>query len=371
MSRAIYASTKNSDMRYLVGIEVHDPFFFLDLGKKKHVFLDRREAGVFREKNRNKNMELILVEPFINEAAKNKDETDPANKLAFVIFQKYRLANSAIEVPANFPLDMADYLRFKGYKIVPMKPFLPSRALKNETEIGHIRDSLQKTLKAFNKIEEILKASKISGDKIIYKNSPLTSEYLKSEAEKVLSENGLIDEEGMIVSSGPDTAIPHHQGSGSIKPHQSIICDIFPRHRQSGYFADITRTYVKGRPSKHFSKMYDTVLCAQEKAMAGIRAGVATKDVHRICVDIFISEGFHAGDKGFMHSTGHSLGLDVHDGLRINAFSDHIFEPGNVFTVEPGLYYPNHGGVRIEDVVVVTEDGCENLTNYHKKLVIR
>ena len=128
----------------------------------------------------------------------------------------------------------------------------------------------------------------------------------------------------------------------------------------------MTRTYVKGAPSEKLQKMYDAVREAQEAGIEAIKPGVSTKDVHALVSGVFIKAGFEVGTKGFVHGTGHGLGLDIHEDPRINDRSDIVLMQGHVVTVEPGLYYPELGGVRIEDVVCVTENGCRNLTNYPK-----
>ena len=116
--------------------------------------------------------------------------------------------------------------------------------------------------------------------------------------------------------------------------------------------------------------MYDTVLTSQAAGIKAIKPGIKASDVHKICADIFLEAGFDVGDKGFIHSTGHGIGIDIHEEPRLRENTDVILEEGNVIAVEPGLYYPKLGGVRIEDDILVTKDGFENLVNYHKVFVI-
>ena len=217
-------------------------------------------------------------------------------------------------------------------------------------------------------MEDVLRASTISGDTLLYEGNVLTSEFLSAKVEQTLLSRDLASECGMIVSCGSHAAIPHHRGAGPIRPHQTIICDLFPRHRKTGYFSDITRTFVKGTVSDEIKKMYDAVYEAQTTAVKMIKPGVERSDVHQACIDIFLARGYHAGDKGFTHGTGHGLGIDLHEAPYVRGASEvsGVFEPGHVVTVEPGLYYPEIGGIRIEDVVWVTEDGNDNLTTYHK-----
>ncbi len=168
--------------------------------------------------------------------------------------------------------------------------------------------------------------------------------------------------------------MPHHSGSGPIVPDTPIVIDIFPRSQQTGYFGDMTRTVVKGTPSKEVKRMYKAVLEGQKIGISMIKHGVKSADVHNAVVDYFSKSGFKTGQidgkqQGFIHSTGHGLGLEIHEPPRVSVGND-ILQAGNVVTVEPGLYYEKLGGVRIEDVVLVTKKGCEVLSKFPKKFQV-
>ena len=353
--RVIYDNTHNSDMYYAVKTHIADKFFYIEKEKKRYVYLDAREIDAFKEKN--KEVEVFPLEPLIKEV---EGKSLLAHELALKIVDK------EIEVPTSFPLDMADFLRDNGIKVTPLTSFYPERNYKSEEEKEKIKENIQKTCLAFQKIEEILKESKIKGEEIIYKGKTLTSEFIKKEVKKLFLENDLYTPEGMIISSAKQASFPHHTGSGALKANSTIICDIFPRG-ENGYFADMTRTYVKGKPSKKAEEMYAAVLKAQEKAISMAAPGVSMKDIHDAVCDVFKSVN-HI--EGFLHGTGHGLGVDIHEDPYVNARSKGELKAGNVFTVEPGLYYPQYGGVRIEDVLYITEDGSENLTNYPKEMII-
>lgn len=393
MPKLLYASSsKDSDMFYAVRVKIPDPFFYLDTGEKQYVFLDHREYGVFREHQENikdripaaAGMTAILVNPLMEEASRLRSSSFGAagarssiekggsilSWLAYLILKKYGLLNESIEVSNNLPLEMADCLREKGVNLVVKNPFFPERLKKASHEIDAIRDALVRTQHAYTHIKEVLHNSTIDGDRVMYQYQPLTSERLKEEVEKILLSHDMTNDEGIIISCAGHTAIPHHRGAGMIRPHQTIVCDIFPRHRETGYFADMTRTYVKGEPTEEIANMYAAVLEAQERAIEKVKPGVTMGDVHQSCIDTFLEKGFHHGDKGFVHGTGHGLGIDIHEYPFVRHNAPTVFEPGHVVTIEPGLYYPEIGGVRIEDVVVVTEDGCRNLTDYPKEYII-
>lgn len=399
MPKLLYASTKDSDMFYAVRVPIVDPFFYLDTGEKKYVFLDHREYGVFQEYQNKLDAQalgrddkaacgndtsLVLVNPLMESASRlrsssfgaadarsdGKKTGSATSWLAYVILEKYGLLNEPIEVSNNLPLEMADFLRAQGVQLTVKNPFFPERLIKTSQEIQAIRDALVRTQHAYTHIEEVLRNSKIEGDTIVMNGEPLTSEMFKKEVEQILLSHDMSNDEGIIISCGPHAAIPHHRGTGLIRPHQTLVCDIFPRNRETGYFADMTRTYVKGTPSDEIKKMYAAVLEAQERAIEQVKPGVAMGDVHQGCVDMFVGKGYHVGDKGFTHGTGHGLGLDIHEFPSVRSKNTSVFELGHVVTIEPGLYYPDIGGVRIEDVVVVTDDGCQNLTEYHKEYII-
>lgn len=405
MARLIFASTKDSDMHYAVKTPITSAIFYLETEKAKIAFLDRVDFGIIPKKA---NIKSVLLNPLSEKAKNLKNNTSDRNKLAYYIFKKYKLLGRRVRVPIHFPLDMADFLRKNGAKLIPTFPFFPERAIKTKEEIGYIEEGLVHTKSAFRIIENILQRSRIKKNRIYYRKKILTSEFLKQEAEKALIEKGMFDLLGMIVSTGAQTAIPHHAGSGPIRPHQPIVCDIFPRHRASGYFSDMTRTYVKGKPSAGIIRMYDTVFKAQNAAIKKIRAGMSAKEIYGAAAEMILKNGYHVGEElaphqfkaqnmniqknrgeavsptvrrgieningigagGLIHGLGHGVGLDIHEKPSLKANSEDILEAGNVITIEPGLYYPDIGGIRIEDMILVTKTGCKNLTNYSKKLAI-
>jgi Xaa-Pro aminopeptidase len=151
--------------------------------------------------------------------------------------------------------------------------------------------------------------------------------------------------------------------------------DVFPRSDVTFYWADITRTFVKGTPSPALGALYEAVRRAQEAALERLRSGERACDVHRAAVDVFEGLGYRNGMKrgvpeGFIHGLGHGVGLEIHENPRLNASSIHRLETGEVVTIEPGLYYFGIGGVRLEDMAVVGKGGNENLTRYPKRFAI-
>src|SRR2546425_11186125 len=156
--------------------------------------------------------------------------------------------------------------------------------------------------------------------------------------------------------------------------NEPIVMDVFPRNTTTRYFADMSRTVVKGRPTLEMKRLFDTVLVAQEKATASVRAAADGQTTHSEVVRRFEQAGYKTGllngrMQGFFHGTGQGVGIDIHEMPRISKPGSRL-QTGHVVTVEPGLYYPGIGAARIEDMVLVTDDGCRNLTNFPKVLAI-
>jgi len=176
--------------------------------------------------------------------------------------------------------------------------------------------------------------------------------------------------EELIVACGPKGADPHYFGNPEdvLKANQPIILDIYPRNLRKRYCSDMTRTIVKGRASEEVKKMFEAVLEAKNVSTDAINAGVPGNSVHNLCCDILEKHGYETArggkqiTRGFTHSLGHGVGLQVHEGPGMNELYKFPLEEGNVLTVEPGLYDPDVGGLRIEDMVEVTKTGCNNLT---------
>ncbi len=367
MVKIHFASTKDTDMRYAIKARVTDPVLYLKTDDMSYVFLDNREIDVFREENQNEFLEAVLVDRFTAEARENSDDVPFAHKLVYCILRKHGVFGDVIYVSGSFPLDLADYLRGKGAKLHVTRSLFPERELKTQEEEEFVRDSIMRTQKAFVAVEEILRESVIKGSHILFEGEILTTDYIKSVVDAIFLENNLLSVEGMIVSSGAHSSIPHHEGFGQVVPHAPIIVDLFPQDRLTGYFADMTRTYVKGQPTNEFRRMYSTVLEAQEKVIDIIAPGISAKEIYNITSKLILDKGYHVGDKGFVHGVGHGLGLDVHEAPSLGSAGDDVLKIGHIITVEPGLYYSDYGGVRIEDAVVVTKDGCNTLSNHPKK----
>jgi Xaa-Pro aminopeptidase len=169
-----------------------------------------------------------------------------------------------------------------------------------------------------------------------------------------------------IIASGERSALPHGRASQAVIPAQGfVVCDFGVI--LSGYCSDMTRTVYVGRPSAEARGVYQAVKQAQQAAVDAVRPGTSVGQVDRIARKSLQKSGL---ERYFTHSTGHGVGLEIHEAPRLAGGQSEILQPGTVITIEPGVYVPGKWGVRIEDLVVVTETGCEVLTPTSKELVI-
>jgi Xaa-Pro aminopeptidase len=299
------------------------------------------------------------------------EEVDPrkARKLVTADF----LAESGVKsvsVPESFPVSTADVLREHGIDVVWDDEFVLEavRAVKNEREIEHIRETQRANEDAMAVAEDLLGRATVADGVLHVDGEVLTSEKVRQRIEIALLER----ECGMnecIVAAGAAAARGHDSGSGPLEANVPIIVDVFPRHKRTRYFGDMTRTFVKGEPDDRIVEWYELASEAHATALDTVRAGVTGETVHDAVCEVFEAAGQptprtdESTEDGFTHSTGHGVGLDVHEAPYLAQQGGEL-EAGHVVTVEPGLYEQGTGGVRIEDLVVVTEDGYENLTEY-------
>ena len=289
-------------------------------------------------------------------------------------------SGSPVSVPADFGVAYADELRARGVTITPDgKLFDGLRRAKTEEEISNIQKAQEAVEAACAHAVGILKEAGIGDDGTLqWRGETLTSEKLRAEIDVELLRRGCAAD-GTIVAGGPQGADPHERGHGPLRAGESIIVDIFPVDLSSRYYSDMTRTFVKGEPDEALQEMYDAVLKSQEAALSMVKAGVNGKDVHTKVAEVLHEAGYKTNvhdqeegkplTEGFFHGTGHGVGLKIHEAPRVSLADEELI-PGDVISIEPGVYDPRIGGVRIEDLVVVTEDGCRNLTGFPKRFLI-
>lgn len=361
----LYADTHASaDMLYFGRVEVHDPFVAFGARGKKITVQSSLEFGRVK---RTSAFDVVLSrEEWLERARLKFGPKAGVAEMIVCLAQAHKLRG--FRVPDDFPASVFAKLQQLGLHLELAGGLLfPEREIKADWEAAAIREGNRLAGVGFSVVETVLHAARIKGRTLIFQGKPLTSERLRFLIEVAIKERGG-DARDTIVAGGDQACDPHERGSGLLRPHELIIVDIFPRHLKSGYYGDMTRTYLKGRPRAVQRRMVATVRDAQKAALRLIRAGIDGARVHAAVQDTFLDAGYETkrdanGAVGFIHGTGHGLGLAVHDPGRIGPMPAKL-KRGAVLTVEPGLYYPGLGGCRWEDVVQVTATGSQPLSRH-------
>lgn len=357
-------SMHNADMYYATRFLAADPFIYLRFPQEGKGILIVSQMEY----------ERAIKESIVNEVRSTLDYGYKIKTEELIIKILQEESTNAIEVPGYFPLFTADALRNKGIEVVPVEEVIMTkeRAIKDEQEINYLRKAQRACEHAMEIAIARIKSSSMQDNLLLENGEVLTSERVKAYIEHALIDSGCTCDSGEpIVACGKKAADPHFTGSGHIFAYEPIIIDISPRLKTERYFADMTRTVVKGAPEKEIKEMYETVKQAQDAVLALVKEGVTCEEVHNLVCDIFEERGYGTirkrSKKGFIHSVGHGVGLDLHENPKV-ADNDYELRKGNVIAIEPGLYDPEVGGARLEDMVLVLKNGCENLTRFEKKL---
>ncbi len=365
----IAVSEIDSNLYYATGFLAPDPFIFVQAGSEKILVMSDLEVDRARSQA---NVDTVLPYSAYEAKARENGIAAPAPLDVLHLVLQERNARHLL-VPGNFAVEHADGLRDRGYTLsVKREPFFEERLVKSEEEVEQITATQRATEEAVDAAISAILAAKVGNDGFLYLDGRvLTSEALKKIINVKLMESGCVAQH-TIVASGLQGVDPHHQGTGPIRANESIVMDVFPKSGRTRYFADMTRTVVKGKASAKLRAMYRAVLKAQERGIELVRDGADGKAIHAEVNAVLEKDGFTSGlvggrMQGFFHGTGHGVGLDIHEPPRISK-TGAVLKSGHVVTVEPGLYYQDAGGIRIEDLVVVTPTGCRNLTKFPKGL---
>jgi Xaa-Pro aminopeptidase len=365
------ADGANSTQRYLSGFAAPDPFTTVYTPDATAILVSALEFGRATTDSRADEVSRLADYDYRELASEHGTEAAKARVVAAWLDD---LGVDAVATPDRFPLGPADRLRERDIGVTPDTDDVVTgiRARKTPEEIDHVRDTQRANEAAMRAAEALLREADVtegSADPVLHHDGAvLTSERVKTEIESTLLEHGCgLDE--TIVACGADAADPHNRGSGPLRPDEPIIVDIFPRSKTTGYHGDMTRTFVVGDPDDTVSEWFDRTHEAFDAALDAVEPGVTGAAVHDAVCDVYEDAEIPTlrsdptAETGFIHSTGHGVGLDVHELPRVAPDGDEL-RPGHVVTIEPGLYDPSVGGVRIEDLIVVTDDGYENLTDY-------
>ena len=357
-------------MRHEVPVPVPDDFVYAEHDGRRFV------AVYSHELTRMSNVDTLEVHPFEELGwdeliAQGRSREELLIELTLRTCRELGVTSAA--VPPTFPLAVADHLRANGIDLSPdPKLFSDRRRVKNDAELAGIRRAQRAAEAGMRAARELLGRAQPRDGQLLLDGETLTCERIKAAIGHEFTAHDATGEE-FIVSHGPQTAIGHEMGSGPIAADEPVVIDLFPRDRASGCYADMTRTFVVGTPPDELVEYHRLTLDALQKALARVRAGAVGRDVHIETCRFFEEHGYPTQlskepgtllADGFFHGLGHGVGLEVHEKPALGMTGHEELVAGDVVTLEPGLYRSGFGGCRLEDLVVVTADGCENLTDF-------
>lgn len=373
----ISESEQGADMLHATGFRAPDPFVWLESCGRRSILLSDLEIDRGRKQARVDEVvsQSELEAALEKKATKRKQASKPTAVEVIAAFLKARGGSRPL-VPADFPLGLARELEEQGVRVTPVSGmFRPERQIKTPAEIRLMTEAARITEAGMERGFEVLRAASIGPKNILrWGGGVLTSERLRIEIESAILRAGGIPAGNSIVACGEQACDPHERGHGPLKAHQLIILDLFPRAR-SGYYGDLTRTVIRGRATEAQARIWEVCLLGQKLALGSLRQGANGGVIHREVTEFFTQNGCPIrrvgvgkdGEggrwSGFFHGTGHGLGLDLHEEPRFGAAT---LRAGQVFTIEPGLYIPGVGGVRHEDVALITAKGHKLLSRIKK-----
>ena len=369
-------SQRDPDMFVATGVSVGDPFTYLELDGRRIVVASVLEADVIRRDSRA--TEVWQDDEFGTRRLISEGWSYTDADMERVRRVLERAGVSQVAVPPSFPVGLADYLRRREVTVNPdAELFALRRRVKDADQLASITLAQRATEAAFVTARELLGSSSPGAGGLVAGGEPLTCERVRETIVHTLREHGC-EGEPPLVGAGPRGALVHDLGSGPIQAGEPIIIDIFPKHRASGYCADMTRTDCVGEPPQRLRSMHATILEALKRSTEAIRSGVQGRVPWEIACDVIEAGGYRTTrnladgeslSEDFFHGLGHGVGVEVHEAPNLGLASDELLA-GDVVTVEPGVYRRDFGGVRLEDLVVVTDDGPDVLTRFDYDLEI-
>ena len=366
----IWADTLRSpEMRHEVPVVVPDPFLYLERDGERHVVITPFEVERVQGHD---GLQPHAHEEFGWDDLVKQGIPMEEVELGTAVRAVKELGVEKAVVPATFPVELADRLRAEGVEITPdRETFVQRRRVKSEAELEGIGRAQRGAEAGMDAARELFRRAEERDGSLLLDGEPLTCERVKNAIQQAFTELNLLCEE-FIVSHGAQTAIGHEMGFGEIKPNEPIVLDLWPRDRESSCYADMTRTFVIGEPSEELATYQKLVYEALQRSLAAVKPGVAGRDVYVVASELFHEAGYPTGlhkkdgevlENGFFHGLGHGVGLEVHEQPWLSRHPGELVE-GDVITLEPGLYRNGYGGCRLEDLVLVTKDGGELLTDY-------
>lgn len=361
------SSNETPDIEYITGFRPVDAVVMLKSGRRQALVVPALEYG--RAVKEAPGTQVFTPEMLGLAGIKRRG----FSQWALGLLKKYGIRN--VTVAPTFYYGVAEKLKQSRIKIaVSEGELFPERRVKTADEIRKIAESQQAAVIAMRQAIALISRAEIDhGGCLRVRGIRITSEMVIDSVVKVLLDHHCTGK-GTIVAGGRQGADPHDTGHGRLKAGELIVIDIFPQNIATGYWGDITRTVLRGKASPLQKRTYTAVRSAQAAALALLKPGISGRRIHQAVCAEFVKRGFPVSfpddpRKGYTHGTGHSVGLAIHENPGISPAPGRL-RKGNVVTVEPGYYDPELGGCRIEDTVVVTEQGWKYLVPCEKRLEI-
>jgi Xaa-Pro aminopeptidase len=368
----IYGDTLTSPaMRHEVPISIGDPFLYLETDGRRAVLTnsleDERIARDAPELERMLEDHLGRDELIGSGLSRGEIEREMCVRAVD------QLAIKRAVVPPDFPLALADRLREGGVELAPEENvFVDRRRHKSEAQLKGIRRASDAAVAAMGAAAAMLREAEIDGDRLIWSGELLTSEAVRERIREVCAQAGApAPPDIMVKPMGPNPAGGHDPGAGPLPSHTPIEIDLWPRDERTGCWSDMTRTFVRGDISDPIAEIHALVLDAHERVCAAARPGARCADLYGIACDVFEAAGHPTGRtkapgeilrEGFFFGLGHGVGLEVHEDPSLGRSGRSSLIAGDVIAVEPGTSIREVGGTRVEDLLLVTDDGNERLT---------
>jgi Xaa-Pro aminopeptidase len=373
----IYADTYRSpELRHEVPVGIPDPFLYAEKGGVKHIAIGSMEIPRLAELNL---FELHPAEDYGSDELRRAGGLSHSEITKEVSVRAVKdLGITSAVVPDSFPLWFADRLRAEGVELTVDATFFDDRRrVKTDAELAGIRRAQRAAEAGMDAARDLLRRaaserSAQNGNGLEVDGEPLTVERVKAAMSQVFAAHGTTADD-FIVAPGPQGAVGHDMGSGPIEAGVPIVIDIWPRDNESFMFCDMTRTFVVGDVPEDVQRWHALSREALDRAISEIKDGADGRAIFDGTCEIFEGAGEptqrtkEAGTTladGFFHGLGHGVGLEVHEEPGMGLSTKDPLRAGDVVTVEPGVYRQGYGGVRLEDLVLVTRDGAENLTRY-------
>jgi Xaa-Pro aminopeptidase len=369
---------RSPELRHEVPLGIGDPFLYLEIDGRRAVLTNVLEVD--RIAQQAPELERLLGEQFGRDKLIAQGLSYEQIDRELYVRAARELGIAAAAVPPDFPLGVADRLRAEGIELTPDDElFVERRRHKTDAELAGIRRAARAAVAGMEECARVLREAEIDGDGLRHRGEVLTSELLRGRIREVCARLGAPAPDDIIVAPmRPGDAVGHEAGSGPLPAHAPICLDLWPQDEASGCWADMTRTWVRGDITDAVADLHRLVLEAHERSLAVTRPGVPGVEIYGAACDVFEAAG-HPTQRtkkpgetlqhGFYFGLGHGVGLEVHEAPALGRTGRAPLITGDVVAVEPGTVDPQHGGMRVEDLVLVTDDGYELLTERSYDLV--